>query len=681
MFFTRFILYLVFWATQCWCQSYTSPPIRWIPDNIILILTQDQDERLQSMDVMQNLRSKMIWSGIDFTNHFTPSSHGGASRASIFRGQHAHNTNMTHPTSPGGGYAKWLASGLNEDYLPFWLKEAGYQTEFIGKFMDGYDAAIFDSPPSGWDRVDALVDPWGSTYNKPVFSRDGRAPIYYRNRHQSDVISAKAVERLKVLFAQQKPFFLMIAPHAIQGTINRDWRPQACERHRHNWSGMKAPRTPNYDTTDNLALQKSSWLSFLPRLRSRERWMTDSHHVRRLQTLESVDQLLGEVYRYVRTVRALQYTWIIYTSDSGYHLGNHRVRAGKMLPYMEDVKVPLIVRGPVGPEFDITRRTVTDVPSTHLDLAPTFLEIARVPRIKWPKYLDGRSMLSVWKNPWVLPRRNDLRRIIHGEFWGRPLVEAGRKKYAYTIDPVAYKSIRVLDTDTSWLYIRWCTGEIELYNTHTDPEELHNLVLEMRPKRPLDRIRWRLDALLLVTKTCSGSSCRNPWLELQRECRITTMCPASINIFRDWESALNSMFDPFFESLPKVSFGRCLEFQNKANEAPHMPAEPDLGIEYRLSPDNFTVPVREDTRKLAPQTQSVGTWMNWREPLDVMAKEALPVTAKDLGRRLPGWQWPPVGQSTNESRSKDIKRRIASFSTLLKTNDAELQSGQADFDD
>ena len=40
-----------------------------------------------------------------------------------------HNTNITHVNAPGGNYDKFVFSGQDEDYLPFWLKNAGYQTE------------------------------------------------------------------------------------------------------------------------------------------------------------------------------------------------------------------------------------------------------------------------------------------------------------------------------------------------------------------------------------------------------------------------------------------------------------------------------------------------------------------------------------------------------------------------
>lgn len=42
----------------------------------------------------------------------------------------------------------------------------------------------------------------------------------------------------------------------------------------------------------------------------------------------------------------LDNTYIIYTTDNGFHIGNHRLGAGKRCPYEEDINIPLLVRGP-----------------------------------------------------------------------------------------------------------------------------------------------------------------------------------------------------------------------------------------------------------------------------------------------------------------------------------------------
>lgn len=56
----------------------------------------------------------------------------------LLRGQHAHNTNNTYVQAPGGGYDKFRLSGEDQDYLPHWLRQAGYQSEYIGKLMNQY---------------------------------------------------------------------------------------------------------------------------------------------------------------------------------------------------------------------------------------------------------------------------------------------------------------------------------------------------------------------------------------------------------------------------------------------------------------------------------------------------------------------------------------------------------------
>lgn len=134
--------------------------------------------------------------------------------------------------------------------------------------------------------------------------------------------------------------------------------------------------------------------------------------------------------------------------------------AGKTLPYLEDTNLPFIVRGPGVPEGKSSR-----LPGTHLDLAPTFLEIACVDLSRFPEYFDGRSLLDNWHDPkrTVNSSESASRDIINVEFWGRSGVEAPGHKGS--IDN-SYKTIRIVGVETSWLYTKWCTGDTELYETY-----------------------------------------------------------------------------------------------------------------------------------------------------------------------------------------------------------------------
>ena len=83
----------------------------------------------------------------------------------------------------------------------------------------------------------------------------------------------------------------------------------------------------------------------------------------------------------------LNNTYIIYTSDNGFHISNHRLMPGKRCGFEEDIHIPLIVRGPGVPEG----KNVTFATS-HTDLAATWWEIAGLaPR---PEHIATRKQFN-----------------------------------------------------------------------------------------------------------------------------------------------------------------------------------------------------------------------------------------------------------------------------------------------
>ena len=63
-------------------------------------------------------------------------------------------------------------------------------------------------------------------------------------------------------------------------------------------------------------------------------------------------------------------TYIFYSSDNGFHIGQHRLQPGKSCGYEEDINVPLIIRGP-----GVDENSTADIVTTHTDLAPTFFKL------------------------------------------------------------------------------------------------------------------------------------------------------------------------------------------------------------------------------------------------------------------------------------------------------------------
>lgn len=97
----------------------------------------------------------------------------------------------------------------------------------------------------------------------------------------------------------------------------------------------------------------------------------DHFYRSRLRALQGVDELVDQLVTRLSAADIIDNTYIIYTSDNGYHIGQHRLQPGKECGFEEDIRVPLFIRGP-GVAADHVEEAVT----AHVDLVPTLFEIA-----------------------------------------------------------------------------------------------------------------------------------------------------------------------------------------------------------------------------------------------------------------------------------------------------------------
>lgn len=139
----------------------------------------------------------------------------------------------------------------------------------------------------------------------------------------------------------------------------------------------------------------------------------DDYYRARLQALQGVDEIIEQVVNRLEDAGILDDTYIIYTSDNGFHLGQHRLPPGKECGFDEDIRVPFIVRGPRVSE-NVVENTVT----THIDLAPTFLKLAGA---ELRPDFDG-TPIPVWKK-----ERSSAAITRHEhvavEYWGTAIAE------------------------------------------------------------------------------------------------------------------------------------------------------------------------------------------------------------------------------------------------------------------
>ena len=156
------------------------------------------------------------------------------------------------------------------------------------------------------------------------------------------------------------------------------------------------------------------WIRRLPKQNQSVAEYNDHFYRQRLRALQGVDELVDSLVRRLENSGKLDNTYIIYTSDNGYHIGQHRLPPGKECGFEEDIRVPFFIRGP-----GIAEGAVEDAVTTHIDVAPTLLELAGIPR---REDFDGMSM----------PVRSGSAGARHEhvavEFWGKALLE-GKMSY------------------------------------------------------------------------------------------------------------------------------------------------------------------------------------------------------------------------------------------------------------
>ena len=193
----------------------------------------------------------------------------------------------------------------------------------------------------------------------------------------------------------------------------------------------------------------------------------------------------------LRDTSQLDDTYVIYSSDNGFHMGQHRLIAGKDTPYDEDIRVPMVMRGPGVPVGERIEAMVGNI-----DLAPTIAEIARV---ETPDFVDGRSFLPLlqdsdqpWREAYLIERRRLEEQLVR------------QSKYTdLTPDELdrtaVFNGIRAPDS----LYVEYGTGERELYDLQADPFQLANRIDDADPAF-LAVLEERLAAL----GTCTADECR-----------------------------------------------------------------------------------------------------------------------------------------------------------------------------
>lgn len=442
--------------------------------NIIFILTDDYANNL--VDFMPNLKA-MQQEGVTFSQYYVSNSLCCPSRSSIFTGKLPHNNGVQTNTMPNGGYERFMENGNAEASFCTALQAKGYKTAMMGKLLNGYSPRTHQPLP-GWS--DWFVSGAGYRNFDYDVNSNGRL-LHYGSAPEdylTDVLSSRTDSLIKAW--KSHPFFIEIStftPHA-------PFIP--APRHEKLFSGEKAPRTPAFNKkADSTA---PGWLRQVNPLGPKRIDRLDNIFRNRLRCVMSIDEMLGNIRKVLNESGLSNQTYIFFSSDNGYHLGDYALFQGKQTPFDIDIRVPLIACGP-----GVAKASLQQAIVSNIDLAPTFAALAGTKLTGIP---DGRDIQHLFNEQNT--KKIDWRHfaIIEHRRVDYDINDPDRQEAADGRLP-SYTALRF----RNMLYVEYETGEISCYDVKNDPYELKNIASTL----PAD-LQKKLHSILLAAKNCGGKN-------------------------------------------------------------------------------------------------------------------------------------------------------------------------------
>jgi N-acetylglucosamine-6-sulfatase len=479
--------------------------------NFVVIQTDDQT--VQDLVVMPAVKKLLQQRGTNFTQMMTPFAICCPSRAAMMSACYPHNNKVNANFPPDGGYGVWEKYNGTK-FVGAWLKNAGYHTAHIGKYINGY--GYMNNPkaktPQGWSEWHGSTDlstyqMWGYRLNQPTGSKKyGNFNVKNPKYYSTDVYRSIAQNIITEQADKKDPFYLQVAflaPHIetkpLKMTLSKQAAlaladiddpdastgiqtipPRPAPRHENLLKDMKLDMDPSYNELD--VSDKHPFIQALPLLTDEKTQDLVDDNRQRRQSLLAVDEAVNGIVKTLAKTGQLDNTYIVFVGDNGYVLGQHRISKGKYFPYEPALNIPFAMAGP-----GIKQGATINQMVTLMDITPTILDLANVkPTGRVP---DGISLKNVLFNGTPIVNRT--------------LLLSSGPQNAPSGQPLPlFDGVR----NARYSYWKYQDGFEELYDRSIDPYEMASVAND--PKYA--QVKAALWAEWNALKDCAGPTCQVP---------------------------------------------------------------------------------------------------------------------------------------------------------------------------
>ena len=439
--------------------------------NVVFVLADDLSANL--VQYMPNVKA-LAGDGTTFSQYTVTDSLCCPSRSSILTGRFPHNTGVFTNSGDDGGFGVFQRE-QERDTFATTLRGQGYRTAMMGKYLNGYQPDKHGVRP-GWTEWDVA----GGGYNEYNYNLNENGTLKHYGRAPEDylttVIGDKANAFITASAAAGEPFLLEVATFSPHGPYTP--APQDEQA----FPGLKAPRGPSFD---RVPADAPAWLAGREPLTAGEIAKLDTAYRKRAQSVLSIDRMIGNLRQTLERAGVADRTVVVFSSDNGFHLGEHRLTAGKQTAFDHDVHVPLVVAGP-----GVRKGAAVAAAVQNIDLRPTFEQLGGV--TPGPA-VDGRNLLPLLRDGEATAWRTTGLIEHHGP--GTAADDPDKQTPAGGTPPT-YAALRGLD----FTYVEYEGGAREYYDRSTDPDELANTAAKL----PSDRAAQLHDTLEKL-RACRGS--------------------------------------------------------------------------------------------------------------------------------------------------------------------------------